>query len=141
MARAPRSALGGLVQVEHREEGFLRHLDAADRLHPLLAGLLLLEQLALAGDVAAVALREHVLALRLDGLARDHARPDRRLDRNVEELAWDLLAQAVDKRTPARVCGIAMDHEREGVHRLGRDEDVDPDELALSEAREVLVEA
>ena len=34
--------------LEHREERFLRDLDAADALHPLLAFLLLLEQLALA---------------------------------------------------------------------------------------------
>ena len=34
--------------LEHRQERFLRDLDAADALHPLLAFLLLLEQLALA---------------------------------------------------------------------------------------------
>jgi hypothetical protein len=45
-------------------------LDAADHLHALLALLLLLEQLALAGDVTAVALGEHVLADRADVLAR-----------------------------------------------------------------------
>jgi hypothetical protein len=44
-------------------------------LHALLAFLLLLEQLALARDVAAVALGEHVLAQRLDRLARDDAAP------------------------------------------------------------------
>src|ERR671929_163698 len=94
--------LRGLVQVEHGEERLLRHLDAADLLHPLLPRLLLLEQLALARDVAAVALREHVLALRLHRLACDHSRADRRLDRHVEELARDLLPQALDER-PATV--------------------------------------
>ena len=39
------------------------HLDPADRLHLLLAFLLLLEQLALAGDVAAVALGSTSLRL------------------------------------------------------------------------------
>ena len=57
------------------------NLDGADLLHALLAGLLLLEQLALARDVAAVALREHVLAARLDRLARDDPCADRGLDR------------------------------------------------------------
>src|SRR3712207_7569041 len=47
---------------ERRDEGFLGDLDPPHHLHPLLALLLLLEQLALAGDVAAVALGEHVLA-------------------------------------------------------------------------------
>src|SRR5262245_54129580 len=42
-----------LSYLEHGEERFLRDLDAADALHPLLPFLLLLEQLALARDVAA----------------------------------------------------------------------------------------
>src|SRR5215813_1322284 len=53
-----------LADLEDREERLLRDLDAADRLHPLLAGLLLLEELLLARDVPAVALGEHVLAQR-----------------------------------------------------------------------------
>src|SRR4051812_3529731 len=54
----PRSAAGGAVaaDVQHSEERVLRHLDAPDLLHALLALLLALEQLALAADVAAVAL-------------------------------------------------------------------------------------
>src|SRR3954469_12359494 len=59
--------------LQGRDEGLLRHLDAADHLHPPLAFLLLLQQLALAGDVAAVALRQHVLADRANVLAGDHS--------------------------------------------------------------------
>src|SRR6476646_9922777 len=53
-----RSLLGGgrLVGGERGDERLLGDLDAADHLHPLLALLLLLQQLALAGDVTAVAL-------------------------------------------------------------------------------------
>src|SRR5690349_8514804 len=51
-----------LVEPEHRQEGFLRYLDRAHRLHALLALFLLVEELALARDVAAVALRGDVLA-------------------------------------------------------------------------------
>ena len=51
-----------LVEPERRDERLLRHLDATDLLHALLALLLALEQLALARHVAAVALRDHVLA-------------------------------------------------------------------------------
>src|SRR5688572_11263717 len=47
--------------AEHRQERLLRDLDAADLPHALLALFLLLEQLALARDVAAVALRGDVL--------------------------------------------------------------------------------
>src|SRR6267142_2068275 len=94
-----------LVQVENGEEGLLRHLDAADVLHALLALLLLLEQLPLAGDVTSIALREHVLAARRDRLPRDDPRADRRLDRDVEHLPRDLLAQ------PFHECFAALERE------------------------------
>src|SRR5215216_1404526 len=77
----PRLGLvAGLVGGQGGHEGFLGDLDAADRLHPLLAFLLLLQQLALAGDVAAVALGEDVLADGADRLARDDPRADGGLD-------------------------------------------------------------
>src|SRR3712207_4102164 len=47
-----------LVDLQDGEEGFLGDLDFADALHALLALFLLFEELALAGDVAAVALGE-----------------------------------------------------------------------------------
>src|SRR6266446_799479 len=50
---------------EDGQERFLRNVDFAHALHPLLAFLLLFEQLPLPRDVAAVALREHVLPHRL----------------------------------------------------------------------------
>src|SRR5688500_11538500 len=76
-----------VVDLQHGEEGLLRDLHTADLLHALLAFLLFLEQLLLARRVAAVALRQHVLAHRLDRRARDDLRPDRRLDRYIEHLA------------------------------------------------------
>src|SRR5439155_3851553 len=89
-----------LAYLQRRDERFLRHLDAADVLHLALALFLFLEQLALARDVAAVALREHVLALRFDRLARDDAAADRRLHGNVEHLPGDELPQLVRHLTP-----------------------------------------
>src|SRR5687768_17021630 len=77
----------GPSALEHREKRLLGDLDPADLLHSLLAFLLLLEQLALARDVAAVALGCDVLAHRLDRLARDHAAADGGLDRDLVELA------------------------------------------------------
>src|SRR5688572_15617548 len=129
------------ADLQYSEKGFLRNLDAADALHPLLAFLLPLEQLPLSRDVAAVALGEHVLALRLDRLPRDHARADRRLHRNVEQLARDLLAQLVDERSAAAVRGPAVEDQRERVDRLAGDEHVQLDEVALAEADDVVVEA
>src|SRR5450755_197902 len=107
-----------LAEFEHGQERLLRHLDPADLLHPLLALLLLLEQLALARDVAAVALGDHVLAVRLDRLAGDDPRPDRRLDRHVVLLARDLLAQLLGQGLAGFV-GLGSVHEhRERVDRL-----------------------
>src|SRR5262249_49164446 len=50
------------IHFEHREESLLRHLDGSDLFHTALALFLFLEQLALARDVATVALRGDVLA-------------------------------------------------------------------------------
>src|SRR3954464_15123043 len=77
----------GSVRCRQRgDEGLLGHFHPPDHLHPLLALLLLLEQLALAGDVTAVALREDVLADRADRLAGDDPAADGRLDRYLELL-------------------------------------------------------
>src|SRR6185295_10114511 len=57
--------------LQDRQERLLRNLDSTDLFHAFLAFLLLLEQLALPCDVAAVALRGDVLAHGLDRLARD----------------------------------------------------------------------
>src|SRR5690242_2522251 len=93
LTRTVVTAASVVVELERRHERLLGDLDAADVLHPLLALLLLLEQLALSGDVAAVALGQHVLALGLDRLAADDATADGRLDRHVEHLPRDELAE------------------------------------------------
>src|SRR5262249_15185048 len=81
----------------------LRRLDASALLHALLPLPLALEELALARDVAAVALGQHVLALGAHGLAGDHLAADHRLDRHLEELARDGALQALDERLAPRV--------------------------------------
>src|SRR5436305_161828 len=55
LRRAPaRASLLLLVEAQHGQERLLRDVHLADHLHPRLAGLLPLQQLALAADVAAV---------------------------------------------------------------------------------------
>src|SRR5206468_12838289 len=68
------------------DEGLLRNLDPADGLHPLLAFLLLLQQLALTRDVAAVALGKNVLTDRANRFPGDDPRADGGLDRHLELL-------------------------------------------------------
>src|SRR5512138_270968 len=107
-----------LATLEHGEERLLGNLHPADLLHASLPLFLLLEQLPLAGDVAAVALRGDVLAHRLDGLAGDHLRTDRRLDGDLEHLPWDQLAEPRAEIAAADVGVVAVDddgHRVDGV--------------------------
>src|ERR1700675_2798416 len=89
--------LGRLVKLQHRHEGLLRDLDRSHSLHPFLPFLLLLQELAFARDVAAVALRQDILPHRRDRLARDHFAAYRRLKRNYEHLARDDRLQLLDQ--------------------------------------------
>src|SRR4051794_38120403 len=78
---------------QYRHERFLRDVHAAHALHALFAFLLFLQELALAGDVAAVAFGGDVLADALDGLAGDDLAADRGLQRDLEEVAVDFLLE------------------------------------------------
>src|SRR5688572_26082936 len=51
----------GLIRFQHLDEGIGRNRDPPELLHLLFALFLLVEQLALPADVAAIALRGHVL--------------------------------------------------------------------------------
>src|SRR5664280_1498434 len=114
---------------QRRDEGLLRNLDPADGLHPLLTLLLLLQQLALAADVPAVALGQHVLADCPDVLPGNHSRPDRGLDRHLELLTRDQLAQLGGHRHAVRI-GLVLVHDgAKGVHRLALQQDVDLDQV------------
>src|SRR5271165_2444699 len=77
------------IHLQRRQKRRLRNLHLAELAHALLPLLLLLQKLALARDIAAVALRRHVLRQRADGLARDHPAADRGLDGDLEQLARD----------------------------------------------------
>jgi hypothetical protein len=61
-ARCLRATVLAVAHFEGGDEGGLRDLDLAELAHPLFALLLLVEELAFAGHVAAVAFGEHVLA-------------------------------------------------------------------------------
>src|SRR2546429_1370191 len=124
---SPRNAvwMTRLVNLEPREDRFLRDLHGAHLLHPLLSFLLLFEQLALARDVAAVALGGHVLAQRPDRLARDHLGPDRRLDHDLEQLPRDQLLQLFGELLAPLVRLVAVDDDGEGVHRVTVEEQVE----------------
>ena len=50
-----------IIELEHGHEGLLGHIHFAHGLHPLLALGLLLQKFLLPGDVAAIALGQHIL--------------------------------------------------------------------------------
>ena len=68
------------IHLQRGDEGLLRDVDLAELAHALLAFLLLLQQLAFAHHVAAVAFRGNVLAEGAHGFARDDLAADRRLE-------------------------------------------------------------
>src|SRR5215813_10032280 len=111
--RSPRAAGTGrarssIFHLQDGEKRFLRNLDGADLFHALFARFLLLQQLTLARDVPAIALRQHVLAQRLDRLAGDDIGTDRRLYRHVEHLPGDELAHLDHQLTAAVPRVVAM---------------------------------
>src|SRR5260370_7938394 len=76
-SRAPEAKKRSLQKkLEHRHESLLWNLDRTDPLHPLLSFLLLFQELAFAGDVAAVALGEHILPHRRYRLPGDDLTAD-----------------------------------------------------------------
>ena len=68
---APSNCFLLVPDLQGGEEGLLGQLDVAHALHALFAFLLLFEELALTGNVAAVALGGYVLAERGNGFAGD----------------------------------------------------------------------
>src|SRR5680860_865539 len=122
-------AVAVAVDAQRLDEGRLWDLDRADLLHASLAFLLTLQQFALSRDVTAVALGRDVLALGLDRFPRDDARSDSRLNRHVEELAWDQFPQAFGHGLSVLVGLVAMNDRREGIDRLRVEQHVDAHEL------------
>ena len=101
----------------------------AEHLHALLTGLLLFEQLALTGDIAAVALGEHVLAQGANVLAGDDARTDCGLNWNLELLTRNQATQLLGHHHAVAVGLVAVHDGAECVHLLTLDENVHLDQV------------
>jgi hypothetical protein len=102
---------------------------------------LLVQQLALARDIAAIAFGGHVLAQRADRFARDDASADGRLDGDLEHLPRNQILQALAQHTPAIIGLGAMHDDGQRVHRFGIDQDGEFHQLALGVAVDMVVEA
>src|SRR5262247_2473353 len=126
--------------LEDGQEGLLRHFHLAHLLHALLTLLLLLEELALARDVAAVALGGHVLAHGLHGFPRDDAAADGRLDGDLEHLTGDDATELLHQHLAPLVGLVAVHDDAEGVDRVAIEQDVQLDQIRDPEVGELVVE-
>src|SRR5215211_2635586 len=122
---APCRALVSPLDAQRGQEGLLRYLHAPDLLHAALAPFLLFEELAFAGYVATVAFGRNVFTVGANGLACDHTLAHGGLHWHLEQLAWDQLFELLDDRAASLVGLVAVDDDRERVHGVTRDEDLD----------------
>src|SRR5262249_14988237 len=119
------SVFRSFADSKHGKESFLRNLDSAYLLHPLLSFFLLLKQFSFARNVAAVAFREHILAHSLYGLSSDDFIADSRLNRDFEELARYKLFHLRNQSSTAVKSRISVNNQGECVYRIARDQNVE----------------
>ena len=131
---------GSLIQLEDRQERLRGNLDTAQGAHLLFALLLLFQQLLLPGDVAAVALGQHVLPHGLHGLPGDDPAADGRLDRHLEQLPGDVLLQLLAQPPGPGVRLVLVGDEAQGVHHLPVELQVHLHQLAGPVAGELIVQ-
>ena len=85
---------------------------------------MLLQQLFLPGDVAAVALGQHILPHGLHRLPGDDLAANGRLDRHLEELPGDVLLELFAQPPGPGVGLVPVGDEAQGVHLLPVEEEV-----------------
>src|SRR4051794_9271829 len=122
-------------------ERFRWHFNPADHLHPFLAFLLFFEQLALPGDVPAIALGQYIFANCPNGFARDYPRANGRLDWNLELLARDEFFQLGGHHDAVGVGLVFMYDRRKGIDRLTVQQEVDFDQISRLFAGRLVVQA
>lgn len=129
------------VELQHGGKGLTGQGDAAELAHLLFALLLLFQQLLLAGDIAAVALGQHVLAHGLDGLTGDDLAADGGLHRDLEQGAGNVIPQLFADAAALGV-GVVPEHDHgECVHRVTIQQEVQLDQIALAVLLELVVVA
>ena len=118
----------------------MRDINLSDGLHPLLTFFLLLEELALAGDVAAVTLRGHVLAHGTDALTGNDLAADSGLDGDLIHLDGDDIFELGSQGTPTTFGLVPVHDAGEGIHGLSIDEHLQLDHAVRAVACWLVVE-
>src|SRR5882762_5277899 len=121
------------------EEGFLRDIHLAYALHALFAFFLFFEELAFAGDVAAVALGQNVFADGCYRFAGDYAAANCGLNGHLKHLPRNQFSQPRDQVAAALVGLFAMANHGQRVHRLAAHQHVKLDQIGFAVAREVII--
>src|SRR5579871_4580907 len=104
-----------LADSQDGQESLLRDIDLANSLHALLALFLLFEQLALAGNIAAITLCQDVFAQCADTLSGDNLGADRGLNRHFKLLPRDEFAHLRNQRFAALIGEVTMNDDGERV--------------------------
>ena len=126
-----------LFSLKDFHEGALGDVDLADLFHFLFALFLLFPELALAGDVAAVAFGGDVFGDGADGFAGDDFAADGGLDGDFEELLRDDFFELGADGAPFGFGFGAVDEAGEGVDGLFVDADFEFDDVAFARSRRV----
>ena len=114
-----------VVQLEDGHERLGGHLDRSQLAHLLLAFLLLLEELLLSRDIAAVALGKHVLAERFYRFAGDDLGADGGLNRDLKELAGDVVLKLFADTSCAGVGSVGMHDKGKRIDNVAVQKDVE----------------
>ena len=111
-----------VVGAEDGDESLLRDVDVADFLHAFLAFALLVKKFAFAGDVAAVAFGENVLAELADVFTGDDLAADGTLDGDFKHLRRNGFAEAFTNHAGACDGAVRMADGGKGVNGFAVDE-------------------
>ena len=129
-----------VVNLQNGHECFLGHIDVSDALHALLAFFLLFKKLALAADVATVALGQNILALRLDGFAGKDSTTNGSLDGHLEHLSRNDVFELLREDFSALVCLVLVNDEGKGVDGFTGKQDIELHQLRRFVAVEFVIE-
>src|SRR5699024_12339997 len=129
------------VSGQCSHECFLWNVDRTDSLHALLTSLLLFQKLALTRNIAAVALRQHVLTHSANILTADDFRANGRLNRNPEMLTRNQFLQLL-RHLIAIVTSVAFVHDSgESINWFASEQDNNLDQVCFLLSSFLVVQA
>ena len=129
-----------LVKFKNSHERTLRNFHCSDLTHPLLTLLLFLQELSLTADITTITLRGHILTDSLHGLTGNDLCSDRRLDSDIELLAWDEFLEFLTHLVAEIVGVISVDKRRKGIGWIAIEKNIELHKLGFLESDDMIVE-